>query len=462
MFEPSHSRLRVKVNSLLWTVFLLLVVMGVARLAHHFRFEKDFTAQASNTLSPASLALLRQIQDPVHVTAFALSKDAGGNNIHQLIKDKMRAWQRIKPNLTLSLIDPREQPQKADAATLHSVNELQIHLGKRTEHLALNEFNEINFIHVLIRLSGTSHRTVYWLMGHGERQFNGKANHDLGEFGHQLALKGFNVSALNLAIAQDVPNDAATLVIAGPQVALQDSEVTKVLHYVRNGGHLLWLVDPGPVHGLDPIAQYLGLVLTPGTVVDLSTRPRQGPPIFALGSYYAQHPATASLPLNTLFPQSRQIARIDRNDWRATPLIEVAQRGWVETGPLEDNPLFEKNHDLPGPINIATAFERRTGNQSQRVIIIGGGSFLSNAFLGNGGNLTLGLALLNWLSGEDHVIALVPHSAADSHIDIDQNTLSALAIGFLVIMPILLGLTGFIVWWRRKKSPRTIAPDSLS
>ena len=41
---------------------------------------------------------------------------------------------------------------------------------------------------------------------------------------------------------------------------------------------------------------------------------------------------------NTIFPYARQIGVSESEDWHMTPLIEVAQRGWVEVGKLDEKP----------------------------------------------------------------------------------------------------------------------------
>ena len=63
------------------------------------------------------------------------------------------------------------------------------------------------------------------------------------------------------------------------------------------------------LRGLQPLAEMLGLVLTPGTVVDFLLQPRTGPPVFAVGAAgnYGRHPITDGFRLNTLFPHARQI-----------------------------------------------------------------------------------------------------------------------------------------------------------
>jgi ABC-type uncharacterized transport system involved in gliding motility auxiliary subunit len=302
-----------------------------------------------------------------------------------------------------------------------------------------------------MRLARGAERLVLWLEGHGERRLNGIANHDLGEFGRQLQLKGFQLSSVNLALAQEVPANAALLVIASPQADLLPAEVEKIRRHLAGSGNLLWLIDPGPLHGMQPVAETLGLVLTPGVVVDPEAGRFNTSPTIAVGATYGRHAITNVLSKNTFFPLARQIATTENEEWRVTPLVEAAQRGWVETGKLDRNITFDKNSDFPGPVNVATAFERSVGDRGQRVVVVGTGEFLANAYLGNLGNLDLGVNIINWLAGDDRMITIQPRPAPDSSLDIEPFTLYVIAFTFLLALPLAFTITGVVIWWRRRK-----------
>jgi ABC-type uncharacterized transport system involved in gliding motility auxiliary subunit len=440
------------VQSALFVALFLALVTLVAFIAGEYRKEWDVTRAARNSLSQATLDVLRRLDGPVSVTAYAITKDTAGNNIHKAIQERFRPYLRAKPDMTLTLVDPREDPKRAQAAQIRTPNVLTIEYRNRVEHLGLADFSEQSFAGALLRLMRGSTSLVLALEGHGERRLDGIANHDLGDFGRQLQQRGVKLNSLNLALAQDVPANASLLVIASPQTEVQPAEVEKIQRYLKAGGNLLWLIDPEPLHGLEPLAESFGLVLTPGTVVDFAVRPRTGPPVFAVATSYGNHPVTAAFSYNTLFPYARQIGFAEMEEWRATPLIEVAPRGWVEIGPLDEKPTFDKTHDLPGPVTIAVAFERSIGERQQRVIVVGNGAFLSNTFLGNGGNLQLGIAMVNWLTAEDSLVTLDARTAPDSRIDLGETTLYAIALGFLLVLPLGFALTGLVIWWRRRRA----------
>lgn len=432
---------------------VLLVVLGtlLAYLAREFRYEHDLTRGHRNTLAPATLELLARMEGPVTVTAYVVARNAQGDNVHRRIEESLRPYQRAKPDIALALVDPREQPQAAARAGVRAPFELVVEYRQRSEHLT--EFNEQIFGNVLTRLARGADRFVMWLDGHGERKLDGRANHDLGEFGRQLEQKGFRLSSINLALAQEVPANASLLVIASPQVNLLPAEVQKIRRHLAGGGNLLWFIDPEPLRGLAPVAEMLGLVLTPGTVVDPLAAQLNAPAGFAVGvaAGYGRHPVTAALDRNTVFPFARQVGVTELEEWRATPLVDVAQRGWVETGSLKGKLSFDKNRDFPGPVTIAVAFERQQGARQQRIVVVGNGHFLSNAYLGNGGNLPLGMNIVNWLSGDDRLITLQPRIAADSALDISQPLLILIALTFLFALPLVFIVTGAVIWWRRRR-----------
>ena len=263
--------------------------------------------------------------------------------------------------------------------------------------------------------------------------------------------KGFKPAGLNLAVAQAVPVNASLLVITQPQVDVLPGEVDKLKAYLARGGNLLWLIDPEPLHGLQPLAEQLGLVLTPGTVIDPAAQQMKAPPTWALATAYAPHPALRAFDLTTVFPFARPITTADNKDYRVTPLIEVAQRGWVETGALDGTVAFDPAHDAAGPVTIAIALQRQHDEKNQRIVVIGNGNFLANAYLGNGGNLDLGVNLINWLVGDENLVTIQPKASIDANLDLKKPVALSIVLGFLIVLPLSFLLIAALIWWRRRK-----------
>lgn len=443
------QRTRLLVHNSLFVVLLIAAVGLAAWLAREYRTTWDWTANARNTLSPASADLLKQIDGPVRVTSYLDLQDVQAADLKRAMEQFFARYQRVKPDLTLAFVDPRVEPRLAQAAGIRVNGEMVVEYQGRTQHLT--DLAESSFGNALMRLKRAHERLVMVLDGHGERSLSGGANHDLGEFGRQLTAKGFKLGTLNLSLAPDVPANAAMLVIASPQVELLPGEVNKVRAWLKGGGNLLWFVEQGPLRGLQPVAEQLGLVLGPGTVHDPATESLKAPAGTGIAARYPRHAITEGFTLQTVFPQARAIGSQEGGDWRAAALVDIAPRGWIEMGKPGDKPVFDKGRDVAGPVNVATAFERQHEDRTQRVVVVGGGDFLSNAFLGNGGNLDLGVNIVNWLAGDENLITIQPRPATDLSLDFSPVALHVIAYGFLLVLPLAFGATGVVIWWRRRR-----------
>jgi ABC-type uncharacterized transport system involved in gliding motility auxiliary subunit len=452
MTPQRKMALRVGAQNGLFVLLLLALAAMLAWLARTHHVQWDLTTSGRNTLSAASIETLAKLQGPVHVTAYATPQDPRLGELRKLIRDFIARYQRAKPDLTLAFIDPREQPKAAAQAGVQVNGELVIEHAGRSERLT--NLSELDFTNLLIRLARADERLVMWLEGHGERSLTNAANHDLGDFGKQLRSKGIALNSLNLAIAPDVPENAALLMIASPQADLSAAEVEKLVRYLERGGNLLWLIDQEPLHGLEPIAERLGLLLSPGVVVDPDAIERGGRPVMAVaaGGAYGAHPIVRNFALNTVFPFARAIGIGPVEGWSSAALIEVAPRGWVEMGDLGGRIVFDEGVDTHGPVTIAYALERLRGEKSQRVVVIGSGHFLANTYLGNGGNLDLGINIVNWLTGDDRLIAIQPRSAPDVTLTLSKAWLTTLVVVFLFVLPLVLLGAGAWIWWRRRSA----------
>lgn len=441
-------------RNLIFVLLLSCIAGGLGYLASLHPVQRDITFNASNSLEAASVTVLHQLTGPVNITVYATQQDARLGDMRKIIADFLSLYQRYKPDMKLAFIDPEKEPEKTRAARIQLNGEMVVEYAGRSEHLT--QINEQTLTSALLRLAHTRDQTVMYLDGHGERKLDGRANHDLGLlFGAKLKENGFKISSLNLAIAQDVPTNTRVLVITQPQVDLMPGEVDKLLRYVERGGNLLWLVDAEPLHGLERLSEKLGLQLAPGIVIDPAATEMNAPVTWSLGTTYPQHAITSGFNLITAYPGARPLAWNESPDWQHHVLVEVAAHGWVshsEMNTLGSKPIFDKQRDTPGPAIIALALNRNINDVEQRIVVVGCGAFLSNNFAGNGGNVDMGVNMVNWLARDDQLITLQPRAAKDSNIVLSKTQLTVISAGFLLGLPLLLSMAGGYIWWKRRRA----------
>ncbi|MEO8003823.1 MAG: GldG family protein [Betaproteobacteria bacterium] len=449
MKTNSRHRLQLLIQNGVFVVLLVVLAMTVVWVTKDIKTQWDLTQGQRNTLTQASIDVLKQLTGPVQVTAYATTQDAE-SDARKLVETFLGSYLRAKKDFKLTIVDPRAEPQKTQAAGVRANGELVVEYGGRSEHLT--NLTEQDMTNLLLRLARSTERQIAWLDGHGERKLDGRANHDLGDFGAQLSVKGFKAAALNLAVAPEVPDNVSVLIVASPRVDPLPGEIAKIKRWVEKGGNLLWLIDNDSMHGLQPLADDLGLSLSPGTVID----PRAGglklPMTFALATAYGKHSITERSTMTSVFPYARRIAEAEGSKWKFTPLVEVAQDGWLETGSLEKNIAFDPGKDVKGPIVVAGALERSVGDRKQRVVVTGSGNFLANQFIGTLGNLDLGVNMLNWLAGDESLISVQPRTRSDLTLELTRGGLTLIGFGFLIILPLSLLIAGGVIWWRRRRA----------
>lgn len=449
------SRRQLQFQNLVFVTGLLVVVGLLAWLSTRYDHETDWTISGRNTLSIDSRRLLDEMPDPVHITAFARDTPL----LREHIRDLCARYQRHKPDVTLSFVNPDADPERVRDLGITLDGELLVAYQGRSEKV--QDLSEQNLTNTLLRIARQEQRRVAFISGHGERDLHGQANHDLGKFGKLLEQKGIALQSLNLAINPEIPADINLLVIADPRVTLLPGEIKLIHRYVQAGGNLLWLLESGPLAGLEPVAELLGLEPLPGVVVDATTQLFGiDNPAFALIPEYPLHAITRELNSLTLFPQATALEVATPDEWNAEPLLTTLNRAWTEIGPMSGNIRFDQDSDeRMGPLDIGFVLTREkpirdgSGNENsrqQRVVVIGDSDFLSNAFLGNGGNVNLGLNLFNWLNHDDQFITITARTAGDSNLELGKVAQAVIGFGFLFAVPLALLACGFFIWWRRR------------
>ena len=453
-----RARLLLRLQGWIFIALFTGVIGLLAWLSTVYVYQADWTTGGRNTISEDTRKLLTELTEPVTITAYA-SEDAV---LREQIRDLVGSYQRFKPDMTLGFVNPDTVPEQVRNEGITVDGELVVHYHDRSEHVQSR--SEQTLSNALLRVSRQAQRWIVLISGHGERDPHGEANADLGAFGKELERNGLKVRTVNLA-ENAIPENTSLLVIAGPRVNLLPGEVAQIRDYVTNGGNLLWLGEPGKMAGLEPLAEQLGIAFLPGVVVDATTQAFGiNDPSFAIVTAYPNHAVTRDFKSITVFPEAAALEIRDDPHWQATPILSTLARSWTELGELKGEIQFDKNTDeRAGPLDIGVALtstEPSSGESTdasdtpphgQRVIVMGDGDFLSNTYLGNAGNLDLGLDMVRWLSHDDAFIDIRVKAAPDTTLELGRIAQAVIGLGFLIGLPLLLLGSGVVIWLRRRR-----------
>ena len=448
--------MRERLDNLLHTLLLIAIAMLIGFLSTRHGFVHDVSRSRRASLSEPSVQLLKSMQGPIEIVSYARPQ----GNLRKTISDFVERYERVKPDLALSFVDPDADPDAMRRAGVQIDGEIELKYDARSERLKV--LSEADLSGALLRLSRPHERLVAFLEGEGERKPDGVANADLGQFGATLEQRG--IRSVNLALATNgrVPDNVDLLVIANPRVALAGPAAMAIVDFVERGGNLFWLLEAEEDNGLDELVEALSIRVLPGVIVDGAGQAFGiQDPSFVAVNRYPDHPIDKDFDLGTLFPQPVALAQLAPPHWDFKSILQSSAQSWNETGhiPKAGEAAGDVRYDgndgeISGPLDFGFAMTRlspRPGAREQRVVVIGDGDFLSNSYLGNGGNRDFGTRIFDWLLADDALIEIPEAAAQDRAIKLSDAALAVVSFGFLLGLPILLAGSGLWIWRRRRR-----------
>ena len=445
----SRTRIVAGIQTAVFVVLVIAVAGMLAWLSEHYKVRWDWTAAGRNTLTEPSRVLLTRLTDSIEITAYVREEPV----IRQSIVQLLERYQRYKPDITLHFVNPDLVPDEVRARNISADGEMVISYRQREEHAKLA--TEEALTTALEKLARADTRWVTYMGGRGERDLLGTASYDLGKLGAQLQRQGFKLHELSLAEAGEIPDEVAVLVISPGRQDLPPGEVDAILRYLDGGGNLLWLAEPGPARGTEPLALALGIAFEPGVLVDPTTQVLGiAHPAFVPVAAYPAHPVTENLDQVSVYPHAVGISWSQPPGWQTRGILSTGLRAWSETGDLAGELRYDDHSDGSGPLDIGIAMEREMAageDREQRVIVIGDGDFLSNAYLGSGSNLQLALNAFNWLADDETLIDIPVSSAPDIVFEMSRTTAGLIRFSLAFGLPALLVGIGLFIWHRRRR-----------
>jgi len=467
----SHWYLRLN-NSVFYLLFVTTIGL-LGYLSTQYSTSFDWTHGQRNTLSEATQRLLSQLDQPLKFAIYIPEQSPLKNSLTELF-DK---YKRFKKDITVEFVDPNLNPKRIQQAGIQYAGQIAVHYEQR--HEVIESTNEQTIVETLQRLGQNEEHFVVFLEGHDERNPFGGESSAMGTLIEVLQRKGIQVQPHNLVRSQSIPDNTSFLVIASPQKDLLAGEVKVIVDYLNKGGNLLWLHEPGALHGLTPVQDLLGLKLLKGTLVDANQELQyllgiNSPAVIPVVDYGASILAKGLNGSPSLFPFATAIERADTEQaelWAFDPFLSSLPSSWLETGNLEGEIRFEADkNDQAGPLPIGVALSRvidinhEKSNQSestekdnkqqreQRIVVIGDSDFMLNTFIGQGVNLDLASNIFNWLNQNDAFIQVNLQSAPDVRLDLSDTMARLNALFFLFLLPLGLLVYGVWMWWQRRKA----------
>ena len=420
----------------------------------------DFTKSKRFSLSKQSKEVLRNVKQKAVVTAFAPENSAQARDAAVLLAQFRRTSNQIRTRV----LDFAKAQGEALRLGAQDDGEVVVEIGDRKEVVA--PVIEQTITSALQRLARPQKQVLCGMEGNGERRLDNESPQ-----GFQLARlvaerNGIETRGLDLTVAKAIPPDCTILAMVAPTAALLPNEIELVNDFMARNGKMLLMTEPGGPN-LDVITTRWGLRLLPGVVFD-PPRALAGDPTSLLVNDFPTESAVSKGVDTAGFITAGGITTAASEDagLSVARVLQSSQQSWLELNPAATAAAYEPDKgDRGGPVVLGGAADRSEVKAGGENRISGGGASIartrllafsdadwaSNAFLDRLANSRLLANGLNWLAGEEDLVAISGVDPDLRRLELTSSQRRLMGIGSIGAVPAMVLLVGTGVWLRRRR-----------
>ena len=293
--------------------------------------------------------------------------------------------------------------------------------------------------------------TVYVLQGHGEMDLP-------ATFSEQVTKANIRLEALSLLVVDEIPADAAGILIYAPQSDISEEERDMLIDYVSGDGKLL--VMAGPVEGtsLDNLN---------GILTRYGVEPQEGIVVEADRNYYAFQrpyiliPDMVSSDITEVLMDAKYYAimpvaqglSLEYSTSSVTELLTTSYDSFSKVAGFALDNYSREEEDIDGPFALAVTIDSGVGGE---IVWFACSDFLDDMYnaYSSGANGDLAMNALSYLVGESEAMAIRSKSLNYNYLTISESqatSLKTLMIGIIPGIYLLFGIFDLVDTRRKQR-----------
>lgn len=450
-------------NKTIVSILLITAIIVLANLiSQQLFFRLDLTENKQYTLSRATKDILRNLEDPVTVTAYF------SENMPPDIEKARRDFQEMlveyanlsKGYVDYQFINPDEEEEKQQAMqegirpvmiTVREKDQAQqqqaflgavVQLGGQKEAIPFIQPGapiEYELSTSIKKLAVKDKPSVGIVQGHGEPSLQ-----ELGQVYESLSIL-YSVENVNLESESAIPDRFRALAIVAPDDTIPPAHLAKLDDYLSRGGQLFIALNAvegdlqnaqgTAIHtGLEDWLRQKGVEASPSFIIDaqcgsVTVRQQQGFltfntalqfPYLPVISNFPEHPITRGLE-QAILSFASPLRFVGDSTARFTPIALTSVKSGIANPPV----FFDINRqwtDADFPMSNLIVGGILEGNLAggafSRIIVIGDGDFpVSGQGAQNEDNISLMANSIDWLSDDTGLIELRTKAVASRPIE---------------------------------------------
>ncbi len=292
---------------------------------------------------------------------------------------------------------------------------------------------------------------LYILTGHGETEIGSQVSSAITRANYEVT-KDF--SLLNV---DEVPDDAAAIIMNAPTSDISDEEATMLSEYVANGGKLLVFSgtkEEGDFNNLYSLLENYGVTVTDGVVVESDRN------YYAFQAPYILLPTIESSDITDALSENNSFVLVgiaqglqvgsNNNGATVTSLLSTSDTAFSKAeGYSLTSYDYDETTDTNGPFSLSVAIEDGDG----KMVYVSSDFFTDDTYVSysSGANTDLTLNALSWMIGETDSISIRSKSLDYNYLTISDSDALKIKICLIGVIPLIYLIYGIDEVVRRRK-----------
>ena len=290
------------------TILMILAFLAIIAIVNFVAFDNpgrlDVTSTKQFSLAPRTVEILSNLGQEVRAVAFFDRNDLDQEESLEIVDNMLHEFDVRSDMFSYEIVNLDVEPTLARDFGVNQHGQVAFQgvesgasevvfgaylipgnpVADEPDQYFANPLLEQDFVTPLLVVTGEEDKSVYFLVGHGER--NPTAQVEEGGYflaAEALRAEGYDIRALDLQVHNIVPpqtgeseaesedpNEVSPtlIVVAGPQKNLLPDEDEALNQYLRDGGRMLMLMDPETPASFREFLAKWGLKLGSGNIID--------------------------------------------------------------------------------------------------------------------------------------------------------------------------------------------------
>ena len=426
----------------------------------------DVTSQKLYSLTDQTKEFVEGMKEDV--TIYVIASESSQD---ETLRQTLQRYDELSDHINVEYVDPNVNPrfymQYTDSISMNSLIVVSDRRNKVIDYSSIYEssFDYSTYTSTTTGYDGEGQITsaldyvlsdsmpkVYMTEGHGEYTLS-------SSFTNAMKKENVDYETINLMDYDNIPEDAACLIInaAGSDFSADDKD--KVIDYLDMGGNVVFVVGltEGDTPNLDAITDYMGLSIAEVLVVEQDKENYYRNPYYLLPTQSYSTYTSGLYNQYYIFAPYVQGIIIENEEAEGityNTFLSTSDKAFSKVGEINVQNFDKEEGDIDGPFGVGVSAVRKLDDETSATLIVYGCDQLftdeANSMV-SGANQVLFTNTVSSFVDHEVSVSIPAKSYEISYLTVPQSKAVLVGLMTVIVVPVGCLAAGFVIWFRRRK-----------